>query len=91
MSACGVIRIVRNSGVVNTSASAIEPPPVPAPPELAARAEELVRKYNSQCFWFWGPHARVESREDVELVIRQLRDYGNHQAWKDAQQLRKCL
>ena len=76
---------------VNTPVDTLEPPPIPAPPELAARAEALVKKYDSQCFWFWGPAAKIKSIEDVELVIRQLRDYGNHGAWKDAQELHKCL
>ena len=80
-----------NMTIMNAPTGITEPPPVPAPPELAARAEALVRKYGSRCFWFWGPHTRIHSNEDVEMVIRQLRHYGNHAAWKDAQELRKCL
>ena len=76
---------------MNTPGDMVEAPPVPAPPELVERAEALVKKYNTQCFWFWGPGAKIQSIEDVELVIRQLRDYGNHAAWKEAQELHKCL
>ena len=28
---------------------------------------------------------------DVAMVIRNLREYGNHKAWKAAQELYKCL
>jgi hypothetical protein len=76
---------------MSTASAIIEPPPIPAPPELVARAEALVRKYHSQCFWFRHPEASVKTMEDVELVIRRLREYGNHDAWNDAQQLLKCL
>ena len=68
-----------------------EPPRMPAPPELIERAEELVRKYGSQCFWFWHPDAKVRYLDDVGLVIHHLREYGNHSAWKAAQELHKCL
>jgi hypothetical protein len=76
---------------VSTPAGILEPPPIPAPPELAARAEVLVKKYNSQCFWFRHPDAAVETIQDIELVIQRLREYGNQAAWKDAQELHKCL
>jgi hypothetical protein len=69
----------------------VEPPRIPAPPELIARAEALVEKFGLQCFWFWHPDARVRFIDDVELVIHHLREYGNHEAWKDAQELHKCL
>ena len=77
--------------VVNDSTAIVKPPRIPAPPELVARAEALVRKYDVKCFWFWHPDARVRSIDDVELVIHHLREYGNHEAWKEAQELHKCL
>lgn len=76
---------------MHTPADMVEAPQVPAPPELVERAEALVRKYNSQCFWFRHPDACVASVEDVKLVIQRLREYGNHNAWKDAQELSRCL
>jgi hypothetical protein len=76
---------------MSKSANMVEPPPVPAPPELVARAEALVKRYNTECFWFRHPDASVESLEDVKLVIQRLREYGNHNAWKDAQELHRCL
>ena len=57
---------------------------------LVARAEELVREF-PQCFWFWHPDARVRSREEIPLVIKNLREYGDKKAWRAAQDLRKCL
>jgi hypothetical protein len=66
------------------------PPPTPAPPDLAARATELVERY-PECFWFWHPEARVRHLEDVRLVVEHLREYGDHRAWWDAQELHRCL
>lgn len=76
---------------MSASAAIMEPPRIPAPPELVARAEALVSKFDLQCFWFRHPEARVKFIDDVELVIHHLREYGNHEAWKDAQELHKCL
>lgn len=57
---------------------------------LIARAEELIRQFK-ECFWFWHPDARVLTRDDIPMVIKNLRQYGNKQAWRAAQELRKCL
>ena len=76
---------------MSVSSAIVEPHRIPAPPELVARAEALVRKYDVKCFWFRHPEARVRYIDDVELVIHHLREYGNHEAWKEAQELRKCL
>ncbi len=62
----------------------------PAPPELIARAEELVRKH-PECFWFWRPDARVTRIEDVRLVVEHLREYGDSATWREAQDLQRCL
>ena len=77
--------------VMSASAAMVEPPRIPAPPELVARAEALVREYDVKCFWFWHPDAKVKYIDDIELVIHHLREYGDHEAWKAAQELRKCL
>jgi len=69
----------------------VEAPRIPAPPALVVRAEALVKKFNSQCFWFRHPDARVKYIDDIELVIHHLREYGNHTAWHEAQELHKCL
>ena len=68
-----------------------EAPRVPAPPELVARAEALVREYEAQCFWFRHPDARVKFMDDVRLVVHHLREYGNQRAWLAAQDLQRCL
>jgi hypothetical protein len=57
---------------------------------LVARAEALIREFPG-CFWFRHPYARVRDRGDIALVIRHLREYGDRRAWKEAQELQKCL
>jgi len=72
------------------------PPPTPAPAELCERAAEFVRNHR-ECFWFWHPdvllrpETRVRHLEDVRLVVEHLREYGGHRAWRDAQELQRCL
>ena len=60
------------------------------PDPLVAQAEDLVRQFKG-CFWFWHPEARVLSRKDIPIVIKNLRQYGDKQAWRAAQELQKCL
>jgi len=57
---------------------------------LVARAQELVERFR-ECFWFWHPEAKVGSRQEIPLVIKNLREYGDQEAWRAAQELRKCL
>lgn len=64
--------------------------PTPAPPELIARAGELV-KAHPECFWFRHPEARIRYLEDVHVVIAHLREYGNRRTWLEAQELQRCL
>ena len=66
------------------------PARVPAPPEVVALADELVRKF-SECFWFWHPDARIRYVGDVRLVVEHLRKYGDKRAWAAAGELSKCL
>ena len=66
------------------------PPPTPAPSELVEQATALVRAY-PECFWFRHPEARIESLEDVRLVVEHLREYGGWREWAAAQKLHKCL
>ena len=72
------------------------PPPTPAPPELCERAAALVRAH-PECFWFWHPETlsqpqtRLRHLEDVRLVVEHLREYGDHRAWWNAQDLHRCL
>lgn len=65
--------------------------PHPRAPELIAKAEALVREYGAQCFWFWRPDAAVRTREDVQLVVKELRRSGGRKAWLAAQELKQCL
>lgn len=66
------------------------PPPTPAPPELCERAAALVSSH-PECFWFRHPDARIRHLDDVRLVVEHLREYGGHRAWREAQELHKCL
>lgn len=63
---------------------------IPASRDLIARAEACLREFGG-CFWFRHPMARVRYLDDVTLVIRHLREYGDHKAWQAAQDLQKCL
>jgi len=72
-------------------ATETDPALTPSPPELIARAEALVREYGVQCFWFWHPDARVRTREDVQLVVKELRRNGSRKAWLAAKELKRCL
>ena len=76
---------------MNTAVDLSEPPRIPAPPELVARAEALAKEYGLACFWFRHPEARVRFMDDVRLVVHHLREYGNQKAWRAAQDLQKCL
>jgi len=69
--------------------AAVYPVRIPASPELAARAAELVRQF-AECFWFWRADASIRYKDDVELVIEHLREYGDKRAWNAAKELRKC-
>jgi len=66
------------------------PAPTPAPPELCERAMALVKHY-PECFWFRHPEARIRHIEDVRLVVEHLREYGDRHAWREAQELHRCL
>jgi hypothetical protein len=33
----------------------------------------------------------VRHLEDVRLVVEHLREYGDHRAWREAQELHRCL
>ena len=78
-------------GGMNAAAEISEPPRIPAPPELIARAEALVKKYEIDCFWFRHPEAKVRYLDDVRLVVHHLREYGDHNAWRAAQEIQRCL
>lgn len=62
----------------------------PAPPELAERANALVRSH-PECFWDWRSDAQVTNLGQVRLVIENLREHGGWRAWDEAQELHRCL
>jgi hypothetical protein len=57
---------------------------------LLAQAEICVREFG-ECFWFRHPEARLQYLDDVGLVIRHMREYGDRKAWLAAQALQQCL
>ena len=63
---------------------------IPVAPEVARQAMDLVRQFPG-CFWFWKEEPSISFRDDVESVIRNLRQYGDKSAWSAAQELRQCL
>ncbi|MEI7866230.1 MAG: hypothetical protein WCI38_12765 [Chthoniobacterales bacterium] len=63
---------------------------IPVAPEVARRAMEFVRQFPG-CFWFWKESPSLCFRDDVEAVIRNLRNYGDKSAWDAAKELRRCL
>lgn len=70
--------------------AAAYPVRIPVTPEVARRALDFVRQF-SGCFWFRDEEAPVRYRDDVELVITHLREYGDKKAWEAAKELRRCL
>jgi len=58
--------------------------------DVVARADALLTRF-PECFWFWHPEARIRTRDDVRLVIRHLREYGDREAWLAARALNQCL
>jgi hypothetical protein len=44
-----------------------------------------------ECFWTRAPGAPLESREDVLLVVRRLRQRGARRAWTRAHEIEQCL
>ena len=63
---------------------------IPVTPEVARRAMDLVRQFPG-CFWFRDEEAQVRYRDDVELVVKHLREYGDKTTWEAAKELRRCL
>lgn len=64
----------------------------PVPEAVLERARAAVREYYPSCFWFRHPDAAlVQTEAEVRLVIHHLREYGDHKAWRVAQELCKCL
>jgi len=43
------------------------------------------------CFWTRQPRARLETREDIVLVVRRLRQQGAAPAWRAAARIEQCL
>lgn len=77
------------TGVNVAADTATTTPPVPE--AVLERARAAVRKHFAECFWFRHPEAPLENADDVRVIIEHLREYGDHAAWKLAQDLHKCL
>lgn len=66
------------------------PPSTPATADLIERAASLVQAH-PECFWFRHPEARIRHVEDARLIVEHLREYGDSRAWREAQELHRCL
>ena len=72
------------------AATETAPAPAPLSTEAADTARALIRQF-PECFWFWNRDAAIETVADAHLVVRNLREYGGHRAWREAQRLHSCL
>jgi len=66
-----------------TSAKAATKPISPAALELA---RALAKEFRNSMRWC-HPDAIVETWEDACRVVKHLREYGGHRAWREAQRL----
>jgi hypothetical protein len=66
------------------------PTEMTVPPEALRRAR-LALSRHPECFWTRRSDAPVVDRNDVELVIRRLRENGGTAAWRTALQIEACL
>jgi len=62
-----------------------------APPPEALRRATLALTEHPVCFWMRQPAAPLLDREDVELIIRRLRENGGPVAWRAASEIEACL
>ncbi len=72
------------------AATETTPAPTLLSKEVSEAARALIRQF-PECFWFWNRDAAIESAEDARLVVQNLREYGGHRAWREAQRLHSCL
>ena len=63
----------------------------PASEAALALANEAIKKYNVMCFWFRSDDAIPETRADVRLIARRLRENGNRETWFFAREIDRCL
>lgn len=84
--------VVRGPAYVLRMNAAVEitHPPTLLSKEAGATARALIRQF-PECFWFWDRNTAIETVEDARLVVQNLREYGGHRAWREAQRLHSCL
>jgi hypothetical protein len=63
----------------------------PASPAAIEMAQEAVREFRAECFWWWNTTFVPATRDDVREIIRVLRTSGGRRAWQAAQRITKCL
>ena len=63
--------------------------PADVPESLLEAARVLVRQFFGGCFWFRHPDAEIQNADDIRVVIENLRENGDHQAWRAAQRLHR--
>ena len=60
------------------------------PDSLLEKGRSLIVEH-SDCFWYFHPDARIETWNDLRLIVKKLRQHGNRNAWYAAQDLNQCL
>jgi Putative addiction module component len=60
------------------------------PPEALRRARLALSKH-AECFWTRRSGAPLVDRNDIELIIRRLRENGGSAAWQTAREIEACL
>jgi hypothetical protein len=68
---------------MNERATLFNPLPIA---ERQALAQEAFIRFHTQCFWFMREDLQV-SEEDIESIIRGLRNHGNREAFLIAAKL----
>ena len=63
----------------------------PASAAAIVLALQAIEKYNVMCFWFRSDEAIPQTRADVRLVARRLRENGNRETWFVAREIERCL
>jgi len=61
-----------------------------APAEALRRAGRALTDH-AGCFWMRQPSAPLQTRADVKLIVRRLRENGGRTAWQTALEIEACL
>lgn len=54
-------------------------------------AQRYYQQFYAECFWFCRPDLKVETREDMTMVLEELRSNGRRAGWNAAREIELCL